>query len=253
MATANNNTTNPKPNPCRSVGACVRVTGRSASRHRQASSGGVGFVVGVNDDDNTIDVRYTVEERNSQDIVMSRVSLYNLESTIHTTQNNKRQGHGLLSTNYVPTQTKNKEDNQKKKTGPAVKGVMAWLSEACHWTPSKRSHPILSRLCNGRKKYEKGWVRVKFAKDQNLPIPSSNKQLSPNEKKLIVDFYFALKTFPAEAEWPGFCGMADLAYGFGVSTTTIKNVDKQYLQNNFSLERKKRSDAGSNLISSERK
>ena len=62
-----------------------------------------------------------------------------------------------------------------------------------------------------------------------------------------------MKTFPAEAKWPGFCGMADLAYGFGVSTTTIKNIDKQYLQNNFSLERKKRSDAGSNLISSERK
>ena len=47
--------------------------------------------------------------------------------------------------------------------------------------------------------------------------------------------------------------MADLAYGFDVSTSTIKKLDQKYLQNNLSLQRKKRSDASSNLISSESK
>ena len=57
----------------------------------------------------------------------------------------------------------------------------------------------------------------------------------PTEKKLIIDLYFIVKSFPVEAEWPGFCGMADLAYGFDVSTSTIKKLDQKYLQNNLSL------------------
>ena len=111
-----NNNNHAKPNPCRSVRACVRVTGRASTRNRKGSAGGVGFVTAVDDEHNTIDVRYPVEERNSQDIVMSRVSPYNLESTMRTTKNsNREQGHGLLSAKFIPSKKSQPDNNNKKR------------------------------------------------------------------------------------------------------------------------------------------
>ena len=105
----------------------------------------------------------------------------------------------------------------------------------------------------GKRNKDRGWLQVQEAEIANRATPNPKSHLLTPEKLLVVQFRSVITSI-AEVDRPnGSKPNADLAFALGVSSRTIREIDKRVLQRCMRASRKKRSDVGVTVFNSKKK
>eukprot|EP00978_Attheya_sp_CCMP212_P044294 scaffold306184_cov27-Attheya_sp.AAC.2 len=114
-------------------------------------------------------------------------------------------------------------------------------------------HPLLVHLRDGRRRKDRAWIRKQEAQIAGREIPKLNSQLTKPENELVVQSRAITASVPENMRPDGSNATADLAYGFGMTSMSIKRADTRVLSRNNDATRKRRSDVSENVFNSNKK
>jgi hypothetical protein len=109
-------------------------------------------------------------------------------------------------------------------------------------------HPLLVHLRDGKRRKDKAWIREQEAQIAGREIPKLNSKLTKPENELVVQSRSIISSVPENKRPEGSTPTADLAYGFGMTSMSIKRTDARVLIRNNNATRKRHSDANENVF-----
>ena len=95
-----------------------------------------------------------------------------------------------------------------------------------------------------KKTKEKGWLRLQEAQVANRPEPKQNSHLNTPERELVVPVRTIITSVPKDRRPKRSRPNSDLAFAFGKTQKTIRNINKRVLEHNNNPKYQQRSDAG---------
>eukprot|EP00978_Attheya_sp_CCMP212_P043996 scaffold296892_cov55-Attheya_sp.AAC.1 len=115
-------------------------------------------------------------------------------------------------------------------------------------------HPLLVHLRDGRRRKDMAWIRKQEAQFAGREIPKLNSQLlTKPENELVVQSRAITASVTENMRPDSSNATADLAYGFGMTSMSIKRADTRVLSRNNDATRKRRSDVSENVFNSNKK
>ena len=249
--------------PFLSKGAYVQV----APLTRQIgpnNDGGVGHVLDWHGGTMTFDVQYVLDRRVERHVAMRRViSLNPLAVCARRTRASSLERPSILSPSHqrqprTPSSiSASPSSSASTLSGPH--GVAKIIRESCAWsTYDEDGNPLLKYLRDGRKN-RVGWMRISEATLRGIELVDGKgkhrKQLLEEENLVVVEVVREIKRLQLMMiEWPKKCNpKADLAHGYGISMSKVKRSVLSFYNNNFSVQRQKRRDAGHTIFNSDAK
>ena len=235
------------------IGSYVAVASKNKKGKRN-SDGGLGFI--VSDGPEKFDVRYTVENRLSQDVSVHRIEPAAIQTLSRQRSANQESGPSLLSNEYqtltAATATNKVAVSQSQKARPSsvVEGLIQEHNKTHHRSKTKIS-PILEALKGGSKK-SYGWMRTQEATthDRSIFNREKFKHLNDDERLSVYRMWYTIKNcfYP---EKRGYSPQEQLGHAWGVSDRTLRNIIKAANRQQGVPTRKIRSDKGKNVFESE--
>ena len=211
----------------------------------------IAYVTAVNED-GTVNVRYTIKRSKSFNVLPERIHSASLAVSARCRSPDEATRPSLLSPHHSPM-VWNSLEGRRQQRGRAkhYKPIADVLSENRSWNNHcSEENPLMAYLRDERKKNDKGWLRLRERENAGLPAVALNKQLETTEKTMVVN---VMSAFDGVQVPEGSHPMSDLAYGMAKNPRSLKYVYERFLNNNFSNERKERSDKGNNIFNSQKK
>lgn len=251
-------------------GTLVSVKPSTASRC-QYSEGGVGFVqkkkrrhltegiiltqdssATTQTGESLFDVRYTLNNRLSQDVEKDRVSVAQIQPTARARQGNEDELRPfILSPQHQPRTAA--AASSSAVSGPTQltlkKYSFPFLMEAANQFHSSGEQLLILCLLRKKKTDTKGWLRrMEASYDAPVGYDATKKQhLFEPEKRKAMDLLNA--AIPHASAYPL------VAFAFGISLPTIHDIRKKVMasKGGTSVAQKVRADKGKNLVNSNAK
>ena len=120
------------------------------------------------------------------------------------------------------------------------------IKESRRWKPwNKTPIPLHKHLCDSKSK-NNGWLR------EILPFKNKKKHLNNQENSLLL-MMTSIFTLQSAASGPALGWVSLMAKAWGINQKTISRQIDSFVDNDFTCERKERSDKGTSIFNSEKK
>lgn len=233
-----------------SVGALLVEVDPEDRNGRPDSNGGKAWMRSFNHENGRGTVSYIIDGRMSLDIEPGR--LHQASLTTFARRNRKNESDGSRPSILTPAHRENhlrsqSNNNHTNRHGTQQFGIVNVFAKSRHWDSSRNSrqkHPLLKYLQDGKKTKEKGWLRLQEAQVANRPEPKQNSHLNTPERELVVPVRTIITSVPKDRRPKRSRPNSDLAFAFGKTQKTIRNINKRVLEHNNNPKYQQRSDAG---------
>ena len=205
-----------------------------------------GYMIAIKNNNVEIKVKYAItnviQDINVYDCqIASIVNNTNLRSGL---ERHVRTAPSILPNNITrrllsPTERISLTPIQKLKA--AIQSARSWKMEE-----KENKHPLIKYFKGMNEVKEKGWIRIMLNTDKK-----ESKQLTGTGKGLLLIIYNMFLGLPNKGTTFG--RISAFGKAIGVTETRLRQLFEEYLERDFSTERKTRSDKGQTVFNSDKK
>jgi len=219
---------------------------------RPNSEGGITFVTFFDDKEGTVDVQYTINNCESQDILPTQISSATLTSpTCHQSPDERTWPSIFIHCPRRWGQHPPSHGNPPPR--PRLRGFAKKFQESSNWDPAGRwHHPMFRHLKNGRNK-DAGLMRREEVVIDGHDPGKLKKQLATPEKCKLMDIEILCHAISPSKHPPRSHPFADHAHAWGIKPRSLKQTHDCLLEQNGECKRKKWSNTGQTVFNSNKR
>ena len=205
-----------------------------------------GYIIAIKNNNVEIKVKYAITN------VIQDINVYDCQIASIANNTNLRSGlerHVRTAPPILPNNTTRRLLSPTERISlTPIQKLKAAIQSARSWKMEEKEnkHPLIKYFKSMNEVKEKGWIRIMLNTDKK-----ESKQLTSTGKGLLLIIYNMFLGLPNKGTTFG--RMSVLGKAFGVTETRLRQLFEEYLERDFSTERKIRSDKGQTVFNSDKK